>query len=167
MLALYQGEYAINLMSDDSPELAAKAIGYLHALLWGVLAICSIRFYAASAKGCPKPTGMMIGFIGLLINIPINYVFIHGKFGMPELGGVGCGVATASVYWIMMLLMMFYTGTPPRLRDIRLHRPAFRLDGAVLKRLFGLGLPIALALLLKSRCLPWWHYWCCRWASSM
>lgn len=30
---------------------------------------------------------MVIGFIGLLINIPINYIFIYGRFGMPQLGG--------------------------------------------------------------------------------
>ncbi len=42
-----------------------------------------------------------MGFIGLLVNIPVNYIFIYGHFGMPELGGVGCGVATASVYWVM------------------------------------------------------------------
>lgn len=150
MLALYQGEYAINLMSDDSPELAAKAIGYLHALLWGVPGYLFYQVLRCQCEGLSKTyPGMMIGFIGLLINIPINYVFIHGKFGMPELGGVGCGVATASVYWIMMLLMMFYTRHASWLRDIRLHRPAFRLDGAVLKRLFGLGLPIALALLFE------------------
>jgi MATE family multidrug resistance protein len=44
---------------------------------------------------------MVMGFIGLLVNIPVNYVFIYGHFGMPELGGVGCGVATAAVYWVM------------------------------------------------------------------
>lgn len=37
---------------------------------------------------------MVIGFLGLMSNIPINYVFIHGKLGMPALGGVGYGVAT-------------------------------------------------------------------------
>ncbi|MEQ9947850.1 MATE family efflux transporter [Pectobacterium aroidearum] len=150
MLALYQGEYAINLMSDDSPELAAKAIGYLHALLWGVPGYLFYQVLRCQCEGLSKTyPSMMIGFIGLLINIPINYIFIHGKFGMPELGGVGCGVATASVYWIMMLLMMFYTRHTSWLRDIRRHRPTFRLDGAVLKRLFGLGLPIALALLFE------------------
>ncbi len=30
-----------------------------------------------------------MGFIGLLVNIPVNYIFIYGHFGMPELGGIG------------------------------------------------------------------------------
>ncbi|STU86092.1 multi antimicrobial extrusion protein (Na(+)/drug antiporter) [Klebsiella pneumoniae] len=49
-----------------------------------------------------------MGFIGLLVNIPVNYIFIYGHFGMPELGGVGCGVATASVYWVMFASMLWW-----------------------------------------------------------
>ncbi len=28
---------------------------------------------------------MVMGFVGLLVNIPVNYIFIYGHFGMPEL----------------------------------------------------------------------------------
>ena len=42
-----------------------------------------------------------ISVIGLLINIPCNYVLIYGKFGFPAMGGVGCGWATALVLWLM------------------------------------------------------------------
>jgi MATE family multidrug resistance protein len=51
---------------------------------------------------------MVIGFVGLAVNIPANYIFIHGHFGMPKLGGVGCGVATAIVLWAMLLAMIVY-----------------------------------------------------------
>ncbi|PWC14094.1 MATE family efflux transporter [Brenneria roseae subsp. americana] len=150
MVVLYQGEYAINLMNDGSPELAEKAIGYLHALLWGVPGYLFYQVLRSQCEGLSKTKpGMVIGFIGLLINIPINYIFIHGKFGMPELGGVGCGVATASVYWIMMLLMMAYTRQAAWLRDIKLQQSRFRPDWRALQRLFSLGLPIALAMLFE------------------
>ena len=60
-----------------------------------------------------------MGFIGLLVNIPVNYIFIYGHFGMPELGGVGCGVATAAVYWVMFLAMVSYIKRARSMRDIR------------------------------------------------
>ncbi|CAA2930832.1 Multidrug resistance protein MdtK [Arsenophonus endosymbiont of Bemisia tabaci Q2] len=47
--------------------------------------------------GYLKKPGMFIGFLGLFINIPINYIFIYGHLGAPALGGLGCGIATASV----------------------------------------------------------------------
>ncbi len=62
---------------------------------------------------------MVMGFIGLLVNIPVNYIFIYGHFGMPELGGVGCGVATAAVYWVMFLAMVSYIKRARSMRDIR------------------------------------------------
>nr|WP_283164086.1 MATE family efflux transporter [Brenneria tiliae] len=149
MLALYQGQHIIRLMNNDSPELVEKAIGYLHALLWGVPGYLFYQVLRCQCEGLSKTLpGMIIGFIGLLINIPINYIFIHGKFGMPELGGVGCGVATASVYWIMLLLMAAYTRRAVWLRDIRSPQ-RFTPDWHTLKRLFSLGLPIALALLFE------------------
>lgn len=150
MLALHQGEHIIRLMNDDSPELVEKAVGYLQALLWGVPGYLFYQVLRGQNEGLSKTMpGMLIGFIGLLINMPINYILIHGKFGMPELGGVGCGVATASVYWIMFLLMAAYSKHAAWLRDIKLRQPGFKPDWPVLKRLFTLGLPIALALLFE------------------
>ncbi|MEC5319815.1 MATE family efflux transporter [Brenneria populi subsp. brevivirga] len=150
MLALYQGEHIIRLMNDDSPELVDKAVGYLQALLWGVPGYLFYQVLRGQNEGLSKTMpGMIIGFIGLLINMPINYILIHGKFGMPELGGVGCGIATASVYWIMFLLMALYSKRAAWLRDIKLQQPGFKPDWPALKRLFTLGLPIALALLFE------------------
>lgn len=123
---------------------------YLHALLWGVPGYLFYQVLRSQCEGLSKTQpGMVIGFIGLLINIPINYVFIHGKLGMPELGGVGCGVATASVYWMMMLMMAAYSRHAYWLKDIRQFKTQLKPDWAVLKRLSGMGLPIALALLFE------------------
>ncbi|MCG8707998.1 MATE family efflux transporter [Brenneria sp. 4F2] len=150
MLALHQGEHIIRLMNDDSPELVEKAVGYLQALLWGVPGYLFYQVLRGQNEGLSKTMpGMVIGFVGLLINMPINYILIHGKFGMPELGGVGCGFATASVYWIMFLLMAAYSKRANWLRDIKLQQPGFKPDWPALKRLFTLGLPIALALLFE------------------
>lgn len=92
---------------------------------------------------------MVIGFIGLLVNIPINYIFIYGKFGALALGGVGCGVATASVYWVMFLMMRWYVTRARSQQDIKLEKGFAAPDWQVMKRLGGLGLPVALALFFE------------------
>lgn len=66
---------------------------------------------------------MVIGFLGLMVNIPINYIFIYGHFGAPALGGVGCGVATASVYWVMCIMMRWYVKRAGSQRDIKATQP--------------------------------------------
>ncbi|MFP1788684.1 MATE family efflux transporter [Lonsdalea quercina] len=150
MLVLYQGDKVIQLMHNDSPELADKAVGYLRALLWGVPGYLFFQVLRGQCEGLSKTQpGMIVGFIGLLVNIPINYVFIHGKLGMPELGGAGCGVATASVYWIMLLLLAGYLHRARWIQSINSHATPLRPDWPVIKRLFSLGLPLALAMLFE------------------
>ena len=65
---------------------------------------------------------------------------------VPALGGVGCGVATASVYWVMFFSMISWVRRARSMRDIRGAEGFSKPDFAVLKRLVQLGLPIALAL---------------------
>ncbi len=92
---------------------------------------------------------MVVGFLGLLVNIPLNYVFIHGHLGMPALGGVGCGVATASVYWVMFIVIRAWTNRAKSMRDIQLPQRFSAPDWKAIGRLTGLGLPVALALFFE------------------
>ena len=51
---------------------------------------------------------MLVSFAAFVLNVPLNYVFVYGKFGMPALGGAGCGVATAAVFWFSALALWIY-----------------------------------------------------------
>lgn len=51
---------------------------------------------------------MIIIFFGLLLNILFNYIFIFGKFGLFEMGFVGCGIVIVIVNWVMFLMMFYY-----------------------------------------------------------
>ncbi|MFC0227077.1 MATE family efflux transporter [Serratia aquatilis] len=148
---IYNSKFVIDMMHNIDPALADKAVGYLHAIMWGAPGYLFFQVVRNQCEGLSKTKpGMVIGFIGLLVNIPINYIFIYGKLGMPELGGVGCGVATGSVYWIMFLMMRWYAKRAPSQRDIKLGTGANRgPDWASLKRLIGIGMPVALALFFE------------------
>ena len=133
IVVLYNCKFVIDMMHNIDPQLADKAVGYLHAIMWGAPGYLFFQVMRNQCEGLSKTKpGMVIGFLGLLVNIPINYIFIYGKFGMPELGGVGCGVATGSVYWIMFLMMRWYVKRAPSQRDIKRQQAisAARLGGA-------------------------------------
>lgn len=150
MIVLWNAGYIIHAMHDIDPQLADKAVGYLRALLWGAPGYLFFQVVRNQCEGLAKTKpGMVMGFLGLLVNIPVNYVFIYGHFGMPELGGVGCGVATASVYWVMFIAMLSYVKRAGSLRDIHSETHSGKPDLSVLKRLVQLGLPIALALFFE------------------
>ncbi|WWP01155.1 MAG: MATE family efflux transporter [Candidatus Dasytiphilus stammeri] len=147
MLVLYNASYLIHLMPDINPILADKTVFYLHAMLYGTPGYLFFQVLRNQCEGLanPKP-GMVIGFIGLIVNIPVNYIFIHGKFGMPALGGVGCGIATAFVYWIMFLTMItWWKFTNKNTPTTLLVKP----DIKALWRLITLGFPIALSFFFE------------------
>lgn len=150
MVVLWNAGHIIHAMHNIDPLLADKAVGYLRALLWGAPGYLFFQVARNQCEGLAKTKpGMVIGFFGLLVNIPVNYVFIYGHFGMPELGGVGCGVATAAVYWVMLACMLSYIKRARSMRDIRNGSRFGKPDVDVLKRLIQLGLPIALALFFE------------------
>lgn len=150
MVVLWNAGYIIGSMHNIDPVLAEKAVGYLRALLWGAPGYLFFQVARNQCEGLAKTKpGMVMGFIGLLVNIPVNYIFIYGHFGMPELGGIGCGVATAAVYWVMFFSMISFVRKARSMRDIRSPAGFTPPDWNVVKRLVQLGLPIALALFFE------------------
>ncbi|MCG9678891.1 MATE family efflux transporter [Vibrio sp. Isolate23] len=146
---LFQTKAIMGLM-DVEQLMAEKTNGYMHAVMYAVPAFLLFQTLRSFTDGMSltKPA-MVIGFIGLLFNIPLNWIFVYGKFGAPALGGVGCGVATAIVYWLMFFMLLFYVITSKRVAHINLfgqfHKPQLK----PLTRLFKLGFPVAAALFFE------------------
>lgn len=146
---LFQTQSILDLMDVDV-AMAVKTVGYMHAVMFAVPAFLMFQALRSLTDGLSltKPA-MFIGFIGLLCNIPLNWIFVYGKFGAPQLGGVGCGVATAIVYWVMFGLMLLYVMTAKRVAYIKLFDKIHKPDPKALIRLFRLGFPVAAALFFE------------------
>lgn len=146
---LYNAGHIVNIM-DVEPKLASKTIGYLHAIIWAVPAFLLFQSLRNLAEGLSLTIpAMIIGFIGLAANIPLNWIFVYGKFGAPELGGVGCGVATALVYWLMLIAMFIYVCVNKRLKRIHAFQQFSKPNLYALKRIFNMGFPVAAALFFE------------------
>ena len=94
------------LMRVD-PTAVAIALPYLSMASYGLPALMvffCLRFLS-DGMGYTRPA-LIISVTALAIKIPLNYVLIYGKFGLAELGGVGCGVAQAIVMWLQLFLIL-------------------------------------------------------------
>ena len=133
-------------------EAADVGDRYLRAAAVGFPAgICYIVLRHAS-EGVGRTVGpMVIAGIALPLNAALNYALIYGKFGAPELGGEGCGWATAAVLWfelaaILVLSRFRYfreTGLWRR-RAAGGGRGVAGLDWPEIGRILRIGLPIGL-----------------------
>ena len=123
---------------------------YLGYIVWGAPGFCLYLVLRNYSEGLShtKPT-MIISIIGLLINIPANYIFIYGEFGLPALGGAGCGIATALVYWVMFISMAIYCLCSKVLTKANLFESFYWPNWSKIKKILNLGIPIALSLLFE------------------
>lgn len=135
---------------DVDESMRPMVSGYLNALSWGMPAVAlflALRSYT-EAMNHTRPV-LWISVIGLLINIPANYVLIYGKLGFPALGGVGCGWATALVMWCMALMMAAYVARHRVYHQARLVLLPLRLEPRTLGYMLRLGLPVGLSIFFE------------------
>jgi MATE family multidrug resistance protein len=135
---------------DIEGDLKALIFDYLGFIVWGAPGFCLYLVLRNYCEGLSftQPT-MIISILGLLINIPANYIFIYGEFGMPALGGAGCGIATAIVYWVMFIGMLTYSFFSKKLAKASLFRQLYWPQWPAIKTVLKLGIPIALSLLFE------------------
>lgn len=103
----------------------------------------------ASSLNRPRPI-MLASFAAFLLNIPLNYAFVYGKFGLPALGGAGCGLATALVFWFSAAALWLYVVKEPYFRRFALTARFSKPDPAALSQMWKLGAPIGLSYFLEA-----------------
>ena len=148
-LALRSMAPVLEWMEVDA-ALRPKVAGYLNALSWGMpgaAVFLTLRSYT-EAMSHTRPV-LLISVIGLLINIPSNYVLIYGKFGLPAMGGVGCGWATSLVFWCMALMMGGYIQHHPVYAIARFNLKKTRFETRTAWYIFRLGLPVGLSIFFE------------------
>lgn len=148
-LALRSADNIILSLAEEK-SLATLTIDYLDGLSFGIPAIASFWVLRGLSEGLSftKPT-MVISFIGLLANIPLNYIFIYGKLGIPAMGGAGCGVATAIVMWLMLICMAIFTLFAKQYKDCNLYQAWQGPNIEQLKQILRLGLPMGFAIFVE------------------
>ncbi|GAB2590240.1 MATE family efflux transporter [Nitrincola alkalisediminis] len=157
-VALFLGAISVFLLQNTSiilsrlslePSLQAKTEGYLAAISWGFPALLLLQVIRGFSEGHGRTKAVMkIALLGLLCNIPLNYIFIFGKLGLPALGGVGCGIASAIVMWIMLFAGTLYLNKSKFFAHL-----SFKWQVPIPSQLIAflkLGTPIGFALLIES-----------------
>ena len=131
------------------PEALPVTRAYLLAMSWGVIPALfyyCLR-YLCEGSGWTMPA-LLITASALLLKLPLNYWFIYGGFGVPAMGGEGCGWATviALCYQLLgMLLVVRFS----RLRQAGFFERFSSPDLRAIWRLVVLGVPIGLAIFLE------------------
>lgn len=147
---LWNARPVMEMMGVD-PILITPAMGYLQAVACGFPAVALYLVFRcySDALGLTRPS-MVVGILGLLLNIPLNYIFINGHFGVPAMGGVGCGWATGLVMVFMMLAMFVWIRWAPYYKSSQIFSRWQWPEWSAQKSLLALGIPIGISIFAEA-----------------
>lgn len=133
------------------PSLRPLAIPYYWVQVGGLFLVTVFNAFKQFYDGMSDTrTPMYITISGNLFNVGLNYLLIFGKGGLPEMGLLGAGYATLLSRLLMLVTIVLFLYRRPSWTAIRhafcrqMHiRRAYR-------RLFSVGLPVAVQMGLES-----------------
>lgn len=154
MIILIIGAFTLNpvlnaMDLEDGVHIVAH--DYLIALSLGIIPLFVYNALRAFIDALGQTRiSMIITLCALPINVLFNYLFIYGKFGFPELGGVGSGYATAITYWLIALVAILVVIKINPFSTYEVFSEFFRVSWKEWKALLLIGVPIGLAIFLKQ-----------------
>jgi MATE family multidrug resistance protein len=139
-------------LSKAAPEVESKVRQYLGALAFALPAALLFAAYRGFNNAVSRPKAVMVIQLGgLALKLPLSAALVFGVpgLGIPELGVMGCGIATAIAMWAQVAAGLwvlrrdrFYA---PFALGTRLRPPDRQALGAQLR----LGVPMGMSILIE------------------
>ncbi|MFN7050622.1 MAG: MATE family efflux transporter [Gemmobacter sp.] len=141
----------IMLALGQRPEVAQLAQDFLRVAGLGILpalVVMTLKSHLAALER--TQVVLWVTVAAVFINAGLCYPLVFGRWGMPELGVAGAGVASFVVQLFTMVALVVYAGWLPELRRFHLFQRFWRPDWHAFAGVFRLGLPIGLTSLAES-----------------
>jgi len=148
-LLLYIVSFFFNHMGQVK-AVEVLAHPYYISIILSIIPLIIFFTFKQFAEGIgDTKNAMFITISSNIINIILNYLLIFGKFGFPEMGLLGAGIATliSRVYMAIGLIGVFSYNKKfsSYLTKVSIHL----INKKHIKKLFSVGIPISMQLLLE------------------
>lgn len=150
ILLLWHGDRFL-LAIGQEPALAAEAGVYLRALVWALppfLGYIVLRFFISALE---RPQwAFIIAIVAILLNALGNWLLIFGNWGLPALGIVGSGLASAIATSLMFIGMAAVIMLDRRFRRYHVFGRFWEADWSRFRAIWRLGLPIGAIIAFET-----------------
>jgi MATE family multidrug resistance protein len=140
----------ILLALGEDPLLSANAAIFAFAILAGLPFALGFQVLRSFSTALSRPLpSLVVMMLAILFNAVGDYSLIFGHFGLPRLGILGAGVASACSNVFSFVLMLAIMLSAKGLKDYRILHRLGRLHAATLAELFRLGIPIGMTMVFE------------------
>jgi MATE family multidrug resistance protein len=123
---------------------------YFYILMGGSFFTLIKACIACYFSGIGRTKVVMIGDVGgVVLNVPLTWILVFGKFGLPALGIAGAAISTviASLFSIVIFLGFYFAREH---REAFLVMRSFHFDARIIRRYLRLGTPSGLETFMNT-----------------
>jgi MATE family multidrug resistance protein len=136
--------------SGATRDISRLSIVYFQILAVGaggtVISSAMSSFY--TGRGLTRVV-MIVQGLGTLVNIVLDYLFVFGKWGLPEMGIAGAAWATVMSQWFTVVAFWLLMRQPGERTEYGLDE-GNRFDASLFRRLLRFGAPGGLPMLVEA-----------------
>ena len=150
LLAQFVVEPLLTMIGIDI-TFRADTVSYVRAITLGapgIFIFLALRF-TTEGIGHTRPI-MFTSVFGLVCNVFLNYVLVFGHFGVPAMGVVGFGLASAISMWAVAFALAGYMMISPHYEPLRIFSRLAPVRPQVLREILVLGFPIAVTITAEA-----------------
>ncbi|MBC7145045.1 MAG: MATE family efflux transporter [Thioclava marina] len=151
MLPVFWNSAAILRALGQQPGIAALAQDYLRILGFGLapaLVMMVIRAYLSAQER--TAVLLWITLAAVAVNAGLNWLFIFGNWGVPEMGVRGAALASLLVNLISLLVQAIYATRARGLEHVQLFQRFWRPDWEAFWAVARVGLPVGLTAVAEG-----------------
>lgn len=131
----------LSIFTNDEAVIA-EGMRYLNVICWTyiIFAVSNSLMYSLQSVETAM-VGTVMSVSTIFINICLNYCFIYGKLGAPELGIVGAAVATLISRLVELVIILIYVLSIDKKLKIKF-RELLKFDFTYLRDYFKVAIPV-------------------------
>ncbi len=134
--------YQVLSIFTNDETVIEEGMRYLNVICWTyiIFSVSNSLMYSLQSVETAM-VGTVMSLSTIVINICLNYCFIYGKFGAPELGVVGAAVATLISRVVELIIILVYVLFIDKKLRIKL-RELLTFDFTYLRDYFHVAMPV-------------------------
>lgn len=154
--------------TTQPPEVIRLALDYMQALLWTIPGLVLLVIYEQFLAGINRVKFVLRISLSIVpIEIPLIYVLIFGKFGLPACGVAGVGYGLAITYTATALFLTVYLSRAKYYQKYAIFNNIKRIEWKWLIELVRVGFPMGCMHVIEVSTFAITTFWIAQFGTTL